>query len=310
MKRFKNILVAVDTSALKHDGLRRAVELARHNDAKLKIVDVVREFSWLKHLTSAKYHELEGRMAEEKRERLQTLADAACDGGPDASIKVLLGRASTEIIREVIRDGHDLVMKQAKGESWHKGFFGTTGMHLLRQCPCPVWMTKPGPHKNYNRVLAAVDAVTQDDAHVQLNTKILELATSFCSLEGSRLDVVQAWSIFGENLVKSHASPEEFDEIVQANQNRVERLFNDLLAKFDLQVDNENVHLMRGEPGDLIPTFANEQEVDLIVMGTVARGGIAGAVMGNTAELILNKVQCSVLALKLDDFVCPIQVEV
>jgi len=310
MNRFKNILAVVDTTAPAQDGLRRAVELARHNDAKLKIVDVVREFSWLKHMASSKYQELEAKVAEEKRCRLLALADAAWDRGPDPSTKVLRGRASTEIIREVMREGHDLVMKEAKGETGHKGFFGTTGMQLLRKCPCPVWITNPGPHEKYERVMAAVDAVTHDDAHTQLNTEILELAKSFCSLEGSRLDVVQVWSIYGENLVKSHASPEEFDEIVQSNQARVERLCNDMLLKVDMSVGDETVHLLRGEPGSLIPRFANEREIDLIMMGTVARSGIAGAVMGNTAELILGKVQCSVLALKPDDFVCPIQVEV
>ena len=42
-------------------------------------------------------------------------------------------------------------------------------------------------------------------------------------------------------------------------------------------------------------------------MGTVARRGIAGWMMGNTAELILDQVQCSVLAVKPLDFVSPIK---
>ena len=46
-----------------------------------------------------------------------------------------------EIIREVIRDDHDLVLRVNKGkESRRQGFFGNTGMRLLRKCPCAVWL--------------------------------------------------------------------------------------------------------------------------------------------------------------------------
>lgn len=308
MDRFKNILVVVDTSASNQDVLRRAVELSRHNDAKLKIVDVVREFGWLRHMTSSKYRELEDKMFDEQRRRLQALADVASDLGTSPTIEVLRGRASTAIIHEVLREGHDLLMKEAKGQSWQKGFFGTTATNLLRKCPCPVWITHAGSNRKYERVLATVDAATEDDVHARLNTKILDLATSFCEREHSRLDVVQVWDVFGESLLRSHTSPNEFDEIVRSNQTRVEHRCNELLNEFGLGVDSDNVHLLHGEPGLLVPEFVAQRKIDLIVMGTVGRTGIAGALMGNTAEGILAKVNCSVLALKPDGFECPVQV--
>ncbi len=59
----------------------------------------------------------------------------------------------------------------------------------------------------------------------------------------------------------------------------------------------------------VIPEFVNKNGVDLIVMGTVARAGAAGLMVGNTAERILNSIQCSVLALKPDGFISPITLE-
>jgi nucleotide-binding universal stress UspA family protein len=41
-------------------------------------------------------------------------------------------------------------------------------------------------------------------------------------------------------------------------------------------------------------------------MGTVARTGISGFFMGNTAETILNQLNCSVLAVKPHGFVTPV----
>jgi nucleotide-binding universal stress UspA family protein len=46
--------------------------------------------------------------------------------------------------------------------------------------------------------------------------------------------------------------------------------------------------------------------VDLVVMGTVARAGIPGFFMGNTAESILNQIDCSVLTVKPPGFVSPV----
>lgn len=309
MDRFKNILVVVDTNASNQDVLLRAVELATRNEAKLKIVDVVREFGWLRHLTSSKYRELEDKMFNDQMRRLQALTTVATDRGLSPTVEVLRGRASTEIICEVLRGDHDLLIKEAKGESWHKGFLGTTATHLLRKCPCPVWITNPGPHRQYERVLATVDAATEDEVHARLNAKILDLATSVCRRDESHLEVVQVWDVFGESLLKSHTSPEEFEEITRTSQTRVEQRCNELLGEFDLSVDLENVHLLHGEPGIVIPEFAQQRKIDLIVMGTVGRTGIAGALMGNTAEGILAKVKCSVLALKPDGFECPVQVE-
>ena len=59
----------------------------------------------------------------------------------------------------------------------------------------------------------------------------------------------------------------------------------------------------------MIPAFVHEQSVDLVVMGTVARSGVSGIIMGNTAEQILDQLGCSVLALKPEGFVCPIKLQ-
>ena len=62
----------------------------------------------------------------------------------------------------------------------------------------------------------------------------------------------------------------------------------------------------RGEPEAVIPQFVVDHGVDLVVMGTVARRGIPGLLIGNTAERILRKLPCSVLAVKPDGFVSPV----
>jgi nucleotide-binding universal stress UspA family protein len=66
---------------------------------------------------------------------------------------------------------------------------------------------------------------------------------------------------------------------------------------------------LKGDPRKTIPEFTNEIKADLVVMGTVARTGLSGFFMGNTAETILNQLNCSVLAIKPPGFVTPVTLD-
>jgi nucleotide-binding universal stress UspA family protein len=67
--------------------------------------------------------------------------------------------------------------------------------------------------------------------------------------------------------------------------------------------------MIRGPTPDAISSFARDNHVDLIVMGTVAKTGVSGLLTGNTAEQTLDQIRCSILALKPSGFVCPIQLD-
>ena len=67
--------------------------------------------------------------------------------------------------------------------------------------------------------------------------------------------------------------------------------------------------MMKGEAGKLIPAMAKVKEVELIVMGTVSRTGVAGLLIGNTAEKVLNQVGCSVLTVKPEGFITPVKLD-
>jgi nucleotide-binding universal stress UspA family protein len=100
----------------------------------------------------------------------------------------------------------------------------------------------------------------------------------------------------------------EMDQLVREAEATHTRGLSDLLQKYDLQSLNYRVHLIKGEAGRVIPEVAAQNEADLIVMGTPSRSGVAGFLIGNTAEKILHKVDCSVLVVKPDGFVTPVKV--
>jgi len=59
----------------------------------------------------------------------------------------------------------------------------------------------------------------------------------------------------------------------------------------------------------LIPEQARKKRAKPVVMGTVARTGLPGLFVGNTAERILTQLDCSVLAVKPEGFVTPVELE-
>ena len=64
--------------------------------------------------------------------------------------------------------------------------------------------------------------------------------------------------------------------------------------------------LLRGDPQVVIPSKVKELDADVLVLGTVSRTGVGGLLIGNTAEAILNRVDCSVMTLKPEGFVSPV----
>jgi hypothetical protein len=64
-----------------------------------------------------------------------------------------------EVIRQVLAKKHDLVIMLADGVSnVREQLFGTLSSHLMRKCPCPVWIIKPSRRRKLRKVFAAVDA--------------------------------------------------------------------------------------------------------------------------------------------------------
>jgi nucleotide-binding universal stress UspA family protein len=307
MNVFKNIIVQVNSQDESHRALEQATQLAKANGARLKIVDVVPDFGWPAKLVISDYDRVIASLTFAKNEHLKKLAKVAADQGLDVSVKLLEGRSSVGIIREVLRDGHDLVIRSSRGAgSRTSAFFGTTSKRLLRKCPCPVLLVKAGSVGDCRRIVAAVDATPADDAHAALNKTILQLAESMCGESGCVIDVVHAWDIYGESILKEHMRKEEFEELQRKTETETERLVDDLVKPFGMGVGQENVHVIHGDPAKVIPRFVETTAADLLVLGTIARTGVSGLLMGNTAEQILNRVECSVLAVKPPGFVSPI----
>lgn len=299
VKRLKKILVAIDTSLDKNPIVEEATEIAHFNQASLTIVDIVPPFSWLARQSTEDHEHLSELIAKEKSEKLAALVAKASEKVNEVQSKVLKGKAAVEIIREVVHGEHDLVMAVAKGKhSKSDNYFGHTSMRLLRQCPSAVWLVAPDSTPKSKHILGCVDTASTQALDLELNDKIFEISQSISKYHNTRFSILHTWFMDDESMLSTRLSSQQILEYEQEERKHHEERLDKFLGQYNLACDSGNVHLVKGQTEEAIAEFIDANAVDLLVMGTVARKGLGGFFFGNTAEKILEHVECSVLALK------------
>jgi nucleotide-binding universal stress UspA family protein len=310
MHRFKNILFVADGPAPQRKGLDRAVALARNNQARLTVLDVTEEVSadWdPQRLYGPK---LTQAMVERRLCELEALTAPYEDAGVMLHTQVLTGTPFVEVIRQVQRDGHDLLIKAPRaGKGLTHQTLGSSDMHLLRKCPCPVWIDHPRIAHPYRTLLAAVDPT---DPHAgELNQRILDLATTLAAREQATLYVVHAWRLSGEALLRggwAGIDAADLDTLLAGTEQRHREALSLVLAPYGMTPADANVHLVRGEAATVIGALAEDLGADLILMGTLGRIDVPGLFIGTTAEDVLSTTRSSMLALKPPGFASPVAV--
>jgi universal stress protein E len=306
MKRFKNILLVNKGGSDQTWALARGVALAEKNQAELSVIEIIPALpEELQEETIASIFTELKVLTEPYRQRLNIHLD------------VRMGKEFLEVIRAVLRRSHDLVITVAESPDFVQRLFGSSDMHLLRKCPCPLWLMKPAEERHYQNILAAVDFNPHqpDPEALALNRQIVELAASLALGDGATLHLVHAWHAFGERAIQSRGDSigkklaGYAEKELQLHQNGLRQLgtlLRDSLAADGYSSLLPQFHLLKGAPQRLIPQLAVDLHADLLVMGTVARTGIMGVLIGNTAETILDQLNCSVLAVKPEGFVTPV----
>lgn len=300
MKRFTNILYSPSNRSHDPAALARVVDLATRNSAKLTLLGVVKEPTPLQRLFDPAHRHVQAAL-EVRQQLFDKLTKATAHIDRDQiEVIVEVGRPGAAIVERVLSSDHDLVIINDSIPSQSPAVKG-----LLRKCPCPVWVIKPSTNA-VQRVLAAVNP-HPDEA--DLNRLILELASSMVAEYGGELHVGHAWQVYGD---APDGTPFDFTEAIGFDELRSEmhtaheNALRGVLADGRLADEPWRVHLQRGPADDVIPQMVRTYDIDLLVMGTIARAGMDGVFVGNTAERILDEVQCSVLAVKPAGFVSPI----
>jgi nucleotide-binding universal stress UspA family protein len=169
--------------------------------------------------------------------------------------------------------------------------------------------------------VAAVDVAPPaggDEVTEELNQAILQLALSGLTGAEHQLHIVHAWTVYGESILASprvRFKREELDALVEAEHAMRRTNVEGLLERFRSGLSsahadrfNPEVHLIKGDPKSAISEAVQRLDADILVMGSKCRSGPSGLILGNTAEEILHRLECSVAVVKPGDFVSPVSV--
>lgn len=303
MKRYKNILVGVDLSAgdrlvvtnICEDtpAIPQAVWLAKLNGGQIRFVyslDISERAQHLIHESTEAVTVLD-----QARNVLHKLVERVAEQGIKASFEVVFGRSWMELIRQVLRFEHDLVLVGSRNHSATSTvLFGSTATKLLRKCPCPVWITKPSQTQQVASVLVAHDLTP-------VGSLALDLGASLSELQNCKLHVLHVLEPEPESILGLGTPARTAVEREQAARSQIEAELKDFeLSTYPQIVISENV------PSTAILKYLEEHFIELIAMGTIAHTGVGGLLTGSTAERLLPYLPCSVLAVKPADFVSPV----
>lgn len=203
--------------------------------------------------------------------------------------------AAAGIIRRVLRGDIDLVLSGKRNEPVHGLRLGSVATKLLRYCPCPVWVVRPEGEALPARILAATDLSP-------VGERVLEAATFVADRCDAELHVVHS---FQRPLAIQMEGDEASARFEKTQRSERRQRIQEQLAAAGYRRPVE-IHVGRTSPTHAVLACDERIVPDLVVMGTVSRGGVAGLLVGNTAERLLARLDCSLLTVKPEDFVCPL----
>lgn len=243
------------------------------------------------------------------RERWQPIAQEA---GVELFIHVCFGKLFYDVIQYAQQHEVDLVIRPIKEDRSNPQalLFDSHSMHLLRKCPIPLFLYKVGTDLPFESVMASVDVSLEElgeaDSHMDLNQKIFQWAQWLQPEEP--IHITHAWQEGVEFYAKhwsTNLSENEFNELSEMTFQQHQKALNQSIKPFKFN-QKPVVHYLNGEAVDSIRLATKSLQADVLVMGTLTNPGLAGFLIGSTAEQVMESIDCSVLALKPQGFVSPI----
>ncbi|PMY41565.1 MULTISPECIES: universal stress protein [Pseudomonas] len=188
-------------------------------------------------------------------------------------------------------EGCGLVIKQHFADNpLKKALLTPADWKLLRYCPSPVLLVKTAKPWTGGVILAAIDVGNADGEHRTLHATIVDHGFDIASLAKAQLHVISAHP---SPMLSASDPVFQLKETIEARYREQCKAFQ---AEFD--IDDTHLHIEEGPADVLIPHTAHELQAALTIIGTVARTGISGALIGNTAEVVLDSLESDVLVLK------------
>lgn len=159
---------------------------------------------------------------------------------------------------------------------------------------------------SYQRILVPLDGSERAVA-------ALSHAETIAKLAGAQVHLIQvipnAAMLISETAVSSpgmglptvdpYLSASQYESVEAALRQEAKTLLDSSVAQLRAKGIPAEAVLIEGTPADGILAYAKENQIDLIVMSTHGRTGLARLVFGSVAENVLHQATCPVLLVRV-----------
>lgn len=308
MDKYRNILVVVNPEEERQVALERAVKVAAlEQDAKLTLLLPIYDFSYemTSMLSSDERKEMQEGVIGQRREWLDTIVEPYRKHRP-VDVKVVWHSRPFEcILQEVLTHEYDLVVKGTHHHSFLQTFiFTPTDWHLLRKCPCPILLVKESEWIRGGHIVAAINCTSDDEEQQKLNDRITAEGIEVAELLGADLYLVNSYPSTPVNVAIElpEFDPKAYNDAISEHH---QMLMKQHAGRFG--IGQAWTRVEEGLPEEVLPDIARNLNASLMIMGCVGRTGLSAALLGNTAEQVIDQLHCDLLILKPDGYVCPMQ---
>jgi universal stress protein E len=307
MEKYKKILTVIDPSTEDQKALKRSIELARHSGGVITAFLTIYDFSY-EMTTMLSGDEREAMRKSVINDRQQWLdgkiAELAHNNITINSSIIWHNRPFEQIIKKVINEDYDIVIKGTHQHDKLKSvIFTPTDWHILRKCPCPVLLVKEHSWPENGNILTALNVGSDDDEHKALNQKLTDETIYIASLIKANTHLVNSYPGTPVNIaieIPEFNACEYNDTMLKHHREAM----NSYAQSHSIAIDN--THVKEGLPEDVIQSTADKIDAELVVLGTIGRTGISAALIGNTAEHVIDRLNCDVLAIKPEGYISPL----
>ena len=219
--------------------------------------------------------------------------------GVQAQVEFIRETPGLAIIQYVLRTGADLVIVGKRvARSHDERKLGSVSYNLVRDCPCVVSVVKPSGRTRPECVVAATDRSA-------VGERVVDVAAGLASAAGASLHVIHAIQL---GMQTQMGGGEAIEAFIRSERDDLRAEVGEQLQGADYRGEWE-IHAGQNSPARAVLEAEKRLAPDVVVLGTISRAGIPGLLVGNTAERLLGILDCSLVVVKPDDFVCPVTLD-
>ncbi len=284
MSLYKKLFVVIDPTTEKQPALTRAADIGTKSKGKVTAFSAV--YKAIEEMGDASSRKM-GKQAvlkEWKAKVTELAAPYKAKGVRIAQSCFWTSDWYAAVSRAALRAEADLVVKSTfRHGKLQRLLHSTSDFTIMRHSPAPVLLVRDRKSFSGKIILAALDIESKDEGHIGLNNAVMKHAHQMAAFTGLPLHVIAATS-----------RKPDFSHILAGEEQHPDGDEATIAHAFD--VERANLHIVRGDAKRVIPEQANLLKADIVVLGVSKRSGAQGVLVGTTAQKILDKLDCDVLA--------------